>query len=604
MKRGAGKGHRSGSQLVIRNVVDREERILKFAPELERLAEGLKNLCLPTPAAGELFADRVTVIDLLAGAADGDTDDADELVSRAEYPLAAEEVTPGVGLQLWKPLLQQVAYFEHSSFRFVDGASSSESDDAFEGLVAFSGLARDTQQRWLQLSAELSVKWRQNADVWRIVEWRTHGMSAVIAEQRLFSEALAEALPRPEDYRKASWSRHQEESVKYYHSGKKRALSHDFAPIAMNQKPAVSVVDIDGDGHDDIYVMVRIGKNLLLHNRGDGTFIERADDYELAVKGNSTCSIFADFDNDGDQDLLLGRSVEKSLYFENHGSWYKAVTEPWAAVLPALAVSMSAADYNGDGLLDVYIATYRPELLGDGSGALANGAFGSGNTGKQWPERFLPPGDAAEYRRLHRETDHHFLEQIGPPNRLLVNKGGRFELAEESATVGVWENTLQATWADFDDDGDADLYMANDFAADCLFRNDGDNGFVNVANEVGANAFGFGMGASFGDYDGDGQQDLYVSNMFSKAGRRILREFAGVNPGYVKSVEGNVLYRRRADGGFEKVSGLKGDTLRVAKAGWSWGGQFADFDNDADLDLYALSGYFTAPKEIASDVDL
>ena len=158
------------------------------------------------------------------------------------------------------------------------------------------------------------------------------------------------------------------------------------------------------------------------------------------------------------------------------------------------------------------------------------------------------------------------------------------------------------TW--HDDDGDPDLYLANDFSSDHLFRNDREEGFTDVTHETGITTYGFGMGASFGDYNNDGRQDLYVTNMFSKAGRRILSKFEGINPDYLHSVNGNVLYKQGDGGQFERVSGLKPPSLMVAEAGWSWGGQFVDFDNDGDLDLHALSGYFTAPKELASEVDL
>ena len=110
--------------------------------------------------------------------------------------------------------------------------------------------------------------------------------------------------------------------------------------------------------------------------------------------------------------------------------------------------------------------------------------------------------------------------------------------------------------------------MANDWADDNLFRNDGPKGFVDVTQETGTNLFGFAMGATWGDYDNDGLQDLYVSNMYSKAGRRITARIADLNPDYVRSVEGNYLYRQ-IDGQFELVSGLEPPALTVADAGWS-----------------------------------
>ncbi len=115
--------------------------------------------------------------------------------------------------------------------------------------------------------------------------------------------------------------------------------------------------------------------------------------------------------------------------------------------------------------------------------------------------------------------------------------------------------------------------------------------------------FGFAMGASWGDYDNDGRQDLYVSNMYSKAGRRIMRRIREIDGSYVESVAGNYLYRQR-ENRFELVSGLEPPALTVAEAGWSWGGQFADLDNDGFLDIHVLSGYFSAPERFSTNVDL
>ncbi len=213
------------------------------------------------------------------------------------------------------------------------------------------------------------------------------------------------------------------------------------------------------------------------------------------------------------------------------------------------------------------------------------------------------PG-AWQNRRTSEDYFGKILDQIGPPNILLVNRGqGRFEVAPESPQLALWRNTLQATWSDFDEDGDPDLYVANDWATDNLFRNDGSRGFTDVTQELGTTEFGFGMGVSWGDYDGDGLQDIYVSNMYSKAGRRITSQIKELDPSYDRSVDGNYLYRHTPEG-FRLVSGLEPPKIPVAEAGWSWGGQFADFDNDGWLDLYVLSGYFSAPDQFASNVDL
>ncbi len=128
------------------------------------------------------------------------------------------------------------------------------------------------------------------------------------------------------------------------------------------------------------------------------------------------------------------------------------------------------------------------------------------------------------------------------------------------------------------------------------------------------------MGVSFGDYDNDGRQDLYVTNMFSKAARRVVSFFVegganfdptmiapgeGMNPVYERLGEGNSLFRNEGgDRPWSKLSGLEPPELTVENGGWGWGAQFADFDNDGWLDIYAPDGFYTAPEEASLDVDV
>jgi hypothetical protein len=196
------------------------------------------------------------------------------------------------------------------------------------------------------------------------------------------------------------------------------------------------------------------------------------------------------------------------------------------------------------------------------------------------------------------------LDGLAVPNVLLVNRGGgKFELAPENDQLAVWRSTTQGTWADYDGDGDPDLYLSNDYAINTMFRNDGPDGFVDVTEETGTADIGFGMGVSWGDYDLDGRQDLYVTNMFSKAGQRITSQLKSLDPEFAKASRGNSLFRNLG-AEFKKVSGLAPPALLVEKAGWSWGGQFVDVNNDGYLDIHALSGFYTPPKGLALPVDL
>jgi len=594
---------------VIGELVTTEERILELTPKLGQLSRSLMNLRFPDEPRRNLFAGDVTVVGLQQNQSAA-LENAALKSGANEYEIGPEGIFSTTDLSLWRPLLDQVSWFEHAKFYIVDGHFPDSDQSTFEAEVGFSGLAKMKDGQWRGLHGKQTVTWKKiDATVepeWKISRWETHQLSAAASTQRLFSESLGQALPQAADLQKARRSEHQQAAIKFYRDGAKKYPHPYFAPISANQKPGLAVADIDSDGDDDIYVTVRMGKNLLLENQGDGTFIESAAEHGLDVHGHSTCALLADFDNDGDPDLVLGRSLAPSQYYENQAGHFTRVRQ--ATELPRLAISLSATDYNGDGLLDFYLLTYRPATIGQGSSP----AGGVAKDASKWPDEFFPPRLAAEYYHRHSESGSNadplfpaLLNQMGPPNILYVNQGGgRFKPAKENKQLGIWRNSLQATWADYDQDGDPDVYIANDWAPDNLFRNDGKAGFTDVTAEARTTAYGFAMGATWGDYDNDGRQDLYVSNMYSKAGHRITGRVKDLAETFRESAAGNYLYRQREDRSFDLVSGEKPPGLAVAKAGWSWGGQFADFNNDGFLDLYALSGYFTAPQEVASDVDL
>ena len=109
---------------------------------------------------------------------------------------------------------------------------------------------------------------------------------------------------------------------------------------------------------------MRRGRNMLWHNQGDGAFIERAADYGLDIEHHSAAALFADFDNDGDQDAFIGRTLVPSLYLVNEQGHFVA-RDLGIDALPSLVTSLAAADYDRDGLLDIYFATYAARMLLD-----------------------------------------------------------------------------------------------------------------------------------------------------------------------------------------------------------------------------------------------
>ena len=585
----------------IREIVSSEEVILALSPKLKEVNKGVLNLQL---IAGETFAESVIVHGLQK---DGE---------RKWKSGDAENRSQGA--EIWSALTREVSYFDHAKFKIVRGEFAGNSRATFETVVSFVARARMKSNAWAGMDGRLTITWKREnpaADAasesddaeaaWRIAEWKTESFDLETSDELWFHESLAEALPRSGDLQKLRRSQHHEESIQFYKEGRKRIPHRYFTTISANQKPGIAVADIDGDGDDDIFIAVRRGYCKLLENQGDGTFIENAEQHGLNVRNHCTSALFADFDNDGDADLMLGRSLLPTIYFVNDGGRFRPTK---SSVLPRLTISMSAADYDNDGLLDVYACTYRPAVLGGSSPA--GGVAADSQT---WPDEFFSPDIAKQYYERHAESRAsdpnnaypNLLNQLGPPNVLLRNLGnGQFAPVDLPPEIDVWKNSLQATWSDYDEDGDADLYVANDWAPDHLFRNDGPNGFTDVSKQAGTTKFGFAMGASWGDYDNDGDQDLYVTNMFSKAGMRITAQVNGLDSDYHESAAGNYLYQQQSDGTFDLVSGLKPPKLLVAKAGWAWGGQFADFNNDGWLDIYSINGYFSAPKEVATQMDL
>jgi hypothetical protein len=321
----------------------------------------------------------------------------------------------------------------------------------------------------------------------------------------------------------------------------------------------LTVLDIDDDGLEDIYVCQPGGlPNRLLRQLPDGRVEEVAAQYGLDWIDNTMSALWLDLDGDGAHELTLsGNAGIMVCKRQNTGSFEVAKHFGTAG-----GYSMAAVDYDGDQLLDLYVCKYSTSDTKSG----------------------LP----APYHDANN----------GPANFLYRN-AGNLEFKDVTSAVGLDHNNTRfsfaGSWADYDEDGDPDLYVANDFGRNCLYRND--NGlFKDVAAEAGVEDISAGMGVSWGDYDGDGHLDIYISNMFSSAGQRIAyqRSFKSSSSGetralYQRHARGNSLFRNRGDGTFEDVAVQSGTWM----GRWSWGAGFADLDNDGDRDLFIPNGFIT-----------
>ena len=573
-------------------MVASEEAIRQVTLEIRRLNHSVLNLKLPDESTRGLFGDFVEVLDLVSvelatsgplgtvGLASVGDVGAGRHVSREEFAL-------------WRPLLDHVEYFEHAKFYVIRGLL--DESGHLETDVGFEALARVADGRiWLR--GELTVTWASGPSLeeggpptWSIIGWRSEELKTMSVDLPLFADVLDHTL-EPEALLAARRSIHEEFALKYLLDPNAfESPTLFFSLPSTDRHPGVAVTDLDRDGFDDVYVMARWGPNQFFRNRGNGTFEEIAGQIGLDLVGHTSSALFADFDNDGDLDVFLGRTLVPSVYMVNEdGRFVDRSAELVDGPLPALVSSVSAVDYDGDGLLDLYVSTYAANM-------------------KATPEilmTYLPGGDGLELWQLREsDEDHSISNRFGPPNVLLKNQGGgRFTPVEDSE-LKLFKNSYQATWADYDNDGDMDVYVANDFAPNNLYRNDGVDGFIDVTGETGTADIGFGMGASWGDFDEDGRLDLYVTNMHSKAGLRITAQMNEVDPNFGRMARGNTLFRNNG-AAFEHVSSLERPGLLVEAAGWGWGSQFVDLDNDSDLDLYALSGYYTAPSAVELPIDI
>ncbi len=329
--------------------------------------------------------------------------------------------------------------------------------------------------------------------------------------------------------------------------------------------------DVNADGFWDIFVPSD-GRNYLYLGQPDGTFKETAESSGLAGPHEGTGPLFFDLDNDGDQDLLVGQvgwatgddefgGHPLQLYINNgEGSFTNRSSEFGLDHQRFVAYSLTALDYDADGWLDVFVSGYG---------------------------------------RLEEEHNNSWIEATnGAPNGLLRNVEGRgfVDVADELGLQGSsWSYAAAA--ADYDQDGDCDLYVANDYGTNQLWRNEGDGTFLEVAEQEGVSDAGNGMGVSWGDLNSDGLLDLYVSNMSSTAGNRILGRLEGtIDPEthamLRKLAAGNSIFIARPDGGFERRSKSHGGL----GGSWAWSPAICDLDLDGYLDVYLANGFVTGDQ--------
>jgi Tfp pilus assembly protein PilF/peroxiredoxin len=411
------------------------------------------------------------------------------------------------------------------------------------------------------------MTWRRQASGWQVGRWTATAHVVSRARVPIFTEITAAALMRNESFRQLNVD------LDSWMAALDSVLTRD-----SNGHHGVSVGDADGDGLDDLYVAQPAGlPNRLYRNRGDSTFEDITDKAGVGVLDDTAQSVFADVDNDGDQDLVLATATLPLLFGNDGKGRFTPVPDAFKFAQPMQGVltSISMADYDRDGFLDLYLCVYSY-------------FFGAGED---------KAGTPAPY----------YDARNGPPAVLFRNDGsGRFVDATEESGLAAGNDHYHfaAAWADYDEDGWPDLLVANDFGTKNLYRNLGRrNGtvtFEDAAAAAGVLDHGAGMSATFLDYDNDGRLDIYTGNMWSAPGLRVTAapsfmtdETAEVRALYRRHVRGNSLFRNLGGGRFE-------DRTIAAQAEmgrWAWSSDALDFDSDGWDDLYVVNGMLTRRDE-------
>ncbi len=337
--------------------------------------------------------------------------------------------------------------------------------------------------------------------------------------------------------------------------------------VSQTTSPGGAFADYDNDGDLDIYITNGSTlPNVLYRNNGDGTFTDVAHAAGVDHKGFAMGCSFGDYDDDGDLDLYVTNYYEPNTFFRNNGDGtFTDVTRETRTGDTRWGISSPFADYDNDGDLDLYVINYI---------------------------RFHPSLAPEEFKLVQRPEENMLLapEPYDPEGNVLYRNNGDGTFTDVTDEGGVADREgkgLGATFGDYDNDGDLDLYLGNDITRNKLYQNNGDGTFTDVSFLEGIDDPRSGMGADWGDYDNDGDLDLILG--YFKHQKNAL---------FKNNLPSNIPSTIEVMANFDDVSLAAGfgepSTMMV-----TWGMGFLDYDNDGYLDIFAANGHIKS-----DDVDL
>lgn len=412
-------------------------------------------------------------------------------------------------------------------------------------------------------------RWRMTWDGGRLTAFEPQSETVARSSGPLFEDVTAGLFGAIPEFREQLCK-----GVPYWRSRLDSATG-----IGVYGNQGVAVGDVDRDGWDELYVCQPAGLPNRLYSRRDGVWEDVTREAGVGLLDNTSQALFLDLRNSGSQDLVV-LTTRGPLLFLNDGSGRFRRRDNafrFATKAQGTFAGMAAADYDGDGRVDLYLCSYL----------------------------YFQSEDRHRYPAPYHDA------RNGPPNFLFRNElgpDGEGALRDVTEEAGFDHNndrySFAAAWCDYDEDGRPELYVANDFGRNNLYKFK-DGRFRDIAEEKGLDDVGRGMSAAWFDYDRDGRLDLYVANMWTATGQRVARDraFGPLEEGVRRSMyhghtKGNSLYRNRGDGSFDYVGAGEG----VEMGRWSWSGDGFDFDLDGTPEILVTAGMITHSLEEGRDL--
>ena len=439
-----------------------------------------------------------------------------------------------------------------------------EEDNCFDTKI-YVALSASTPHNIVEQNATWSVRWHggsggENPQIESIDVDDFELSRLVDSENTLFSECTPAVLSGNSCYESQLLRGHNH----WLNTSQRRRH------LLLLGTPGIAVSDVNGDGREDLYLCQEDGlPNRLFLHQMDNRLVDVSREWGVDWLWDSRCPLFFDWDNDGDQDLAV--SMLGGVFLAENENNQNFIPRGMLKTSDD-AQSITAADYDQDGDIDLFVCVYKRDVV-------VNRINGSP----------LPTeGEDFVYHDAN----------TGGENSLFRNDGGGI-FTNVTDAAGIAQNnhrySYAATWDDYDNDGDVDLYVANDFGRDNLYQNTKGH-FTDIADEANIENSASGMGVVSGDYNHDGWMDIYVTNMWSSAGNRISTQdqFKPDAPLEIKKriqgfARGNTLLQNDGSGRFKR----KGAEANVEVGRWAYGCQFIDLNNDSWEDLMVANGFIT-----------